>query len=111
MRSRSRSAPHFDVRLTTCASQADQDRLLAVIENCGAGFDAFNVWMHELLLSTNGLAPDKGVAAPTERLLRTRVADLRHDNFDMPLFLEAMATTRERTAMRSKPPLPSTALP
>jgi hypothetical protein len=109
-RSRSRSAPHFDVRLTTCASQADQDRLLAVIENCGAGFDAFNVWMHELLLSTNGFVPNKGVAT-TDRLLRTRVAEVRHDDVDMQLFLAAMAATRGRPEARSKPLPPAAAPP
>lgn len=46
-----RSAARFDVRNATCAKVEDADQLLAVIESCGAGFEDFNQWMHELLLN------------------------------------------------------------
>jgi hypothetical protein len=40
----------FDVSHAKCTTQDDEDRLLAVIETCGAGADTFNQWMTELLL-------------------------------------------------------------
>jgi hypothetical protein len=40
----------FDVRVAKCTTQEDEDKLLAVIETCGAGADTFNEWMAELLL-------------------------------------------------------------
>lgn len=40
----------FDVRTCTCASPDDEAHLLAVMESAGAGFDAFNTWMHNLLM-------------------------------------------------------------
>ena len=40
----------FDVRQTRCAFPLDYERMLDVIESCGSGFDAFNTWMHTLLV-------------------------------------------------------------
>lgn len=57
------STQHFDVRVAVCAYQADQDRLLSVIESCGAGFDSFNAWMHNLLI-VKGL---EGLPSPRVR--------------------------------------------
>lgn len=41
----------FDVRKAICMVPADTDRLLGVVEQCGAGgADSFNAWMHSLLI-------------------------------------------------------------
>jgi hypothetical protein len=37
------------VQRASCSIAEDEERMLAVIEGCGAGFDAFNSWMHNLL--------------------------------------------------------------
>jgi hypothetical protein len=53
---RSSQAPHllqrFDVRRAKCSAAMDEERMLAVIEGCGAGFDSFNQWMHGMLRAT-----------------------------------------------------------
>jgi hypothetical protein len=41
----------FDVRQAKCTMRHDEDRLLAVIETCGNGFESFNAWMRDLLES------------------------------------------------------------
>jgi hypothetical protein len=46
----------FDVQQTRCAIAQDEERMLAVIESCGAGFDAFNSWMHALLYERGAAA-------------------------------------------------------
>jgi hypothetical protein len=43
----------FDVRRARCVMREDADSLLAGIESCGSGFDAFNAWMHALLVQSN----------------------------------------------------------
>ena len=50
---------HFDVRRAKCTVQEDEDKLMAVIETCGAGAESFNRWMVELLV----LAEEKRVKA------------------------------------------------
>jgi hypothetical protein len=39
----------FDVQQARCAIAQDEERMLAVIECCGSGFEFFNAWMHNLL--------------------------------------------------------------
>lgn len=41
----------FDVREARCAVHADEDALRSAIESCGAGVDAFNAWMHDMLVA------------------------------------------------------------
>lgn len=41
----------FDVRRATCVGKGDKDALLAAIESCGAGFETFNEWMHNMLVT------------------------------------------------------------
>jgi hypothetical protein len=41
----------FDVRDARCAVRADEDALRSAIESCGAGIDAFNSWMHDMLVA------------------------------------------------------------
>lgn len=58
---RSRTLPplyqRFDVQQTRCAFPLDHERMLNVIEGCGAGFDAFNTFMHAMLLSSGHSSP------------------------------------------------------
>ena len=46
----------FDVQQTRCAFAHDEERMLVVIESCGAGFEAFNMWMHTLLEERGAVA-------------------------------------------------------
>jgi hypothetical protein len=41
----------FDVRDARCAVCVDEDTLRSAIESCGAGVDAFNAWMHDMLVA------------------------------------------------------------
>lgn len=49
----SMSAEAFDIKLAQCSKEEDEERLLAAIEICGGGFDAFNAWMCKLIKSSN----------------------------------------------------------
>lgn len=43
----------FDVQRARCTLREDEDALRSAIED-GTGCDAFNAWMHELLISSAG---------------------------------------------------------
>jgi hypothetical protein len=72
----------FDVRDATCSKTEDADALLAVIETCGAGFDSFNQWMHDLLVDT----PREPVRRGSTALLRAspREPARRSSTLSMP---------------------------
>jgi hypothetical protein len=53
----------FDVRKTTCEAECDKEKLLAVIEGIGAGFERFNEWMHNLLVAGRARTPREAAIA------------------------------------------------
>jgi hypothetical protein len=65
----------FDVQAATCTTAEDADKLLAVIEMCGSGFDTFNGWN----------------ARPAHRVLAVRRRPLAVDDHLEPR--SAIATT------------------
>jgi hypothetical protein len=54
----------FDVREARCAVHADEDALRSAIESCGAGVDAFNAWMHDMLVACAANSAGTGRHSP-----------------------------------------------
>jgi hypothetical protein len=88
-----RIGARFDVRNATCVVAEDQDRLLAVIETCGSGFDTFNTWLEALLTRRSVDVSSAGFGAGGRPSLGRRASTLTKSR--QPTFPSSLLRIRD----------------